>query len=266
MLGINAGSRKRYVAALIDRAHQLAREREQRAELAAAAERSRIAREMHDIVAHSLSVVVTLAEGAAVALDADPAASRQAMQRASETGRSALVEMRRLLGVLRDPAAPGGSTTPEPRAAAPLAPQPGVGQVRDLVAGFAEAGLSVELSEEGVPAGDAAQQLAVYRIAQEGLTNALRYAGPGAEVRVILEHTPERTSLEIGDSGRSGALAGSERDRADGPIPGSGRGLAGVEQRVRIFGGVFEAGPHRGGWRLRAIIPTRGAGREGGGS
>lgn len=250
MVGINVGNRKRYLAALIDRARQLAREREQRAELAAAAERARIAREMHDIVAHSLSVVVTLSEAASVAIEAQPAAAKQAMDRAAETGRSALTEMRRLLGVLNDER---GS---DAQRGAPLAPQPGVAQLPELVAGFVDAGLQVTVVEQGVPAGDAAQQLAVYRIVQESLTNALRHAGHGATATVSMTHTAEETRIEVVDSGPTGAAAEPGASAVSPRIPGSGRGLAGAAQRAAVFGGTLEAGPYGRGWRLTASVPV----------
>lgn len=246
MIGINIGNRKRYVEALIDRAHQLAREREQRAQLAAATERARIAREMHDIVAHSLSVVVTLSEAASVAVDTQPEASKQAMERAAETGRGALVEMRRLLGVLHT----GDDRAPE-GVAPPLGPQPGLAELHSLADGFREAGLRLTLTESGVPSGDSTQQLTVYRIVQEALTNSLRHAGQGAEVSVILEHGQSETHIEVRDGGPPAGrtLATS--------IPGSGQGLAGARERARIFGGSLEAGPTGTGWLVNATVPTQ---------
>ncbi len=258
LVGINRGNRMRYVEALIDRARQLAVEREQQAQLAAAAERARIAREMHDIVAHSLSVVVTLSEAAAVTIDRQPEAARQAMERAAETGRGALTEMRRLLGVLGDEGHD---------AQAPLAPQPGAAQLAELVAGFRDAGLAVSLTEVGVAGGDAMQQVALYRIVQEGLTNALRYAGRGSRVAVSLEHAADRTLVDLRDSGppAAGRVPDGVRERArrgtvdSGAatvgIPGTGRGLAGARQRAELFGGTLEAGPYGSGWRVRAEVP-----------
>lgn len=261
MLGINVGNRQRYVGALIERVHQLAREREQRAQLAAVAERARIAREMHDVVAHSLSVVVTLSEAASVTAEAKPAAAKQAMQRAAETGRDALVEMRRLLGVLAEDSSGGMGGAGDPDGAA-RAPQPGVAQLSELVAGFAPAGLHVSFAESGIPVGDAQQQLAVYRIVQEGLTNSLRHAGPGSHVELTVLHTPEASTVEVIDSGPvdPGRVAGSAyRAR----IPGSGRGLNGARQRVRMFGGDIEHGPHGAGYRLFATVPVPRAGATG---
>lgn len=252
MVGINLGNRRRYVAALIDRAHQLVREREQQAALAAAAERGRIAREMHDVVAHSLSVVVTLSEAASVTVDTQPAAAALAMRRAAETGRTALVEMRRLLGVLAE----GSDGAAD---AAGLVPQPGVAELGELVASFAETGLQVAFAERGVAHGDATQQLAVYRIVQEGLTNALRHAGAGTAVELTVTHTAGETRIEVRDSGPAPG------ESVDGPgataIPGSGRGLDGIAQRVRLFGGSVDTGPHGTGWRLLAVVPVGDAGR-----
>lgn len=258
MIGINVGNRKRYVEALIARAHQLAREREQRAQLAAAAERNRIAREMHDIVAHSLSVVVTLSEAASVAIASKPAAAQQAMEQAAETGRSALVEMRRLLGVLNEPSDSNDSAvtpTSKTEIVSPgsRAPQPGLAQLQQLIDGFARAGLDITLTETGVSSGDASQQLAVYRIVQEGLTNSLRYAGRGAQVQLELQYEPNVTRIELIDRPVAGKSAEQVPNKT---LPGSGRGLQGAGERARLFGGDFVAGPHERGWRLLAHVPT----------
>lgn len=305
MIGINLGNRRRYVEALIDRAHQLAREREQRARLAAAGERARIAREMHDIVAHSLSVVVTLSEAAAVAIDTRPDAAKHALERSAETGRQALIEMRRLLGVLNDDSAelasepsPASSSTTSSAASAgegavradsglSYAPQPGLMQLPELVSSFADAGLDVSLTQEGSPTGDAQQQLAVYRIVQEGLTNALRYAGRSASVEVTVAHAGDGgTRIAVIDSGPPGvepqssagsrvaAGSGASTERwatedstaaqpgslHEAAIPGSGRGLAGSAARARMFGGSLDAGPHGRGWRLAAVVPSGSSG------
>ncbi|WP_336659607.1 sensor histidine kinase [Leucobacter sp. USHLN153] len=243
MLGINLGNRRRYLAAIIDRAHQLARERDQLAQLAVAEERSRIAREMHDIVAHSVSVMIALSEGAARAAAAAPEAAVDAMQRSAETGRTALAEMRRLLGALH---------APDEQAA--LLPQPGVEDLPELVEGFREAGLDVALSVSGDAAGDRGQDLAIYRIAQEGLTNVLRYAGTGARVQVELQRDESRTTLLVRDFGpalgRPSPVSGV----------GSGRGLAGLAERARVFGGRIESGAvpaaEGDGWRLWAELPV----------
>lgn len=324
LIAINLGNRRRYIEALIDRAHQLATEREQRAQLAAAAERSRIAREMHDIVAHSLSVVVTLSEGASVAVDTQPEAAARAMGRAAETGRVALVEMRRLLGVLADGEHQAASAMEQPgtgtvegatgaarpdanssgasvpgtsgsaaivpganvpgasvpgasvsganvpgvdvapsgsafTAYAPREPQPGVAQLYDLVDGFRQAGLRVSLSESGVAAGSASHQLAVFRIVQEALTNALRYAGRAAEVQVLLAHDLAGTRIEVVDSGR---VTASSAGVSGTMIPGSGRGLQGAAERARMFGGSLTAGPRGLGWAVTAFVPGENVTRD----
>lgn len=261
LIAINLGNRRRYIEALIDRAHQLATEREQRAQLAAAAERSRIAREMHDIVAHSLSVVVTLSEGASVAVRTQPEAAALAMERAAETGRSALIEMRRLLGVLSEAedTLPTAEQEHAAQLAAPRAPQPGLAQLRELIDGFRQAGLRVSLTESGVPLADGTQQLAVYRIVQEALTNSLRYAGKGAEASVTIAHESDGTHIDVMDSGRATASAPDDEEKAPCTIPGSGRGLAGAAERARMFGGSLKAAPYGRGWRVCAHVPGDGA-------
>ena len=246
MLGINLGNRRRYLAAVIEHAHQLARERDQRAQLAVAEERSRIAREMHDIVAHSVSVMIALSEGAAQAVEGAPRAASDAMRRSAETGRTALAEMRRLLGVLSDPS----------EGAAERVPQPSIAELPRLVETFREAGLDVSLDVSGSTSGDRGQELAIYRIVQEGLTNALRYAGSGARVHVRVNGTGERTQVEVRDDGPTGA--------GPGPITGvgAGRGLQGLTERVRMFGGTIESGRVAGGgWRLQAELPVSAAAR-----
>ncbi|MEB4615247.1 sensor histidine kinase [Leucobacter sp. M11] len=247
MFGINMGNRRRYLAALIDRAEQLARERDQRAKIAVQDERARIAREMHDIVAHSLSVMVTLSEGAARAVPKAPEAAADAMLRGAETGRSALAEMRRLLGVLAEDTAVPAQTE--------LTPQPGTQQLPELIASYRGTGLRVELTETGVSSADRGQELAVFRVVQESLTNALRYAGFGARVTVELRYLSDRTVLEVRDAG------GQARPESGPGIRGlgSGKGLAGLAQRVRLFGGSLTAGPAvtgEPGWVVRAVIPV----------
>lgn len=243
MLGINLGNRRRYLQAIIDRAHQLARERDQRAQLAVAEERSRIAREMHDIVAHSVSVMIALSEGASRAIEVAPEAAAEAMQRSAETGRSALVEMRRLLGALQEPGAP----------VAELVPQPGAADVPDLVQGFRDAGLTIHLDISGEFDEDKGKGLALYRVVQEALTNVLRYAGATAMATVSIQYGVAGTAVEIRDSG---PVAGVVSPAAS---LGSGRGLAGLAERVRVFGGEFDSGPLPGesGWYVRATLPEQ---------
>ena len=247
LVAINLGNRRRYLSAIIDRAHQLARERDQLAQLAVAEERSRIAREMHDIVAHSVSVMIALSEGAARVAGNAPDAAADAMERSAETGRTALAEMRRLLGALTEPTAPG----------ADYVPQPGVDELPELIRGFTDAGISPRLTVLGNASGDRGQDLAVYRIVQEGLTNVLRYAGPGARVDVTVDRSADSTDVTVRDFG---VVPGGP-----GPLSGvgSGRGLRGLEERVRVFGGHIESGPvPGGGWQLRAVLPVSADARE----
>ncbi|WP_017793912.1 sensor histidine kinase [Leucobacter salsicius] len=239
MLGINLGNRRRYLAAVIDRAHQLVLERDQQAKLAVAEERERISREMHDIVAHSLSVMIALSEGAARAAANAPEAAANAMRKSAETGRNALAETRRLLGALSD-----GDVE--------LAPQPSLTDLPELAQGFRDAGLQVGLRIEGQPSGDRGQELAVYRAVQEALTNTLRYAGQGSRVEVTVRSEPEQTCVSVRDYG---SIAGS--------IPaqtglGAGKGLAGMSERARMLGGTAHSGPAEDGpgWQLRVTLPA----------
>jgi signal transduction histidine kinase len=233
-IGMAVGSRRRYVDALIDRAQQLAREREQREALAAAAERTRIAREMHDIVAHSLSVMISLADGAGVVLRRDPANAAELLDQVAETGRSALSDMRRVLGLLRDPIAP-------------LAPQPTSADLGSIIETFRRSGLPVRFTTSGaaLPA-DAGLQLAVYRIVQESLTNVLRYAPGAGSVDVVVAHEDDQIDIRIDNSGdhRGGLLA----------IPGTGQGIVGMQERAAVYQGTVTAGPYGGGWRVQATM------------
>jgi len=223
--------------ALEDRAHRLEIERQQERDLAAADERSRIAREMHDIVAHSLSIVITQADGARYASAADPEVARQTLATIAETGRASLREMRRLLGVLRGDEQ--SSTRPLPRLA----------DLPDLVASARTAGLAVDFAvagepRRGLPAG---AELAAYRAVQEALTNTVRHAGPSASARVGIGWSPRGLSVSVVDDGRgAGALSGD----------GSGQGLAGMAERVGLYDGTVRAGPAAGGgFRVDVLIP-----------
>ncbi|MGW4931096.1 sensor histidine kinase [Agromyces sp. NPDC004153] len=243
LLGANTWQRAQRVKVLTEQAEQLARERDAQARIATLAERSRIAGEMHDIVAHSLSVMITLADGADAALERDPATARRALDQLAETGRSALQDMRRTLSVL------GESTD----AAAAREPAPGHADLADLVERFRTAGLPVRFSVRGTPVANAAFELAVYRVVQEALTNTLRYATDAAHVTVAVEYGPPATTVTVTDDGR-GAPAGESA--------GSGRGLIGMAERAAVFGGTVEAGPvPTGGWRVRAVLPHPDGGR-----
>ncbi|MBF6332539.1 sensor histidine kinase [Nocardia transvalensis] len=237
--GRAVGIRRRYVEGLRERAAQLEREREREARLAAAAERARIAREIHDIVSHSLNVVVVLAEGATACLRNDPDRAEKALRTATETGRGAMNEMRRMLGVLRV-----GSEDSH-------APQPGVRQLEKLIQETRAAGLPVELGVQGMikelPAGI---DLAAYRIVQEALTNARKHAGPTvSQVRVDLKYDDGELEVRVCDDGEG-------LRRGAGDLPGSGYGLIGIHERVSAYGGSASAGPRAaGGFEVVATLP-----------
>ncbi len=234
-IGTSVRNRRLHVAELVARTNALARERDQQARIARSEERTRIAREMHDVVAHSISVMIALSDGASAALRRSPDLSRTALDELSATGRSALAEMRRVLGVLDDDGAP-------------LAPQPGSHDLAALVERFRTAGLPVEDHGLGtaLPA-EATLQIAVHRVVAEALTNALRHAHGTPHVRLCLTRTPTAVEVEVLDDGPRG------------PVPhagGSGRGLIGMRERAAVYGGTVEAGPRtEGGWRVHVTLP-----------
>ncbi|UFS58979.1 sensor histidine kinase [Subtercola endophyticus] len=267
LIGVNVGNRKRYVAALVDRAAQLARERDQQALLATVSERARIAREMHDIVAHSLTVMVALADGAEMTAERDPARAAAAMRQVGETGRTALADMRVVLGVLAEPVdasrvtgAPGTPLAP----GAPLAPLPGANELGSLIQSYRNAGMVVHFTVSGLPAVDPSRQVAVFRVVQESLTNSLRYAPNPKHVTVVLEEAESGVTVRVTDVGTSGG--DGSRPSGQGPAPaaaaamvmtGSGRGIIGMRERVAAFGGTLDAGPTAsGGWQVLAHIPN----------
>ncbi|QTE28869.1 sensor histidine kinase [Pengzhenrongella sicca] len=246
-IGSSVRNRREHVSALIDRANRLAVERDHEIQLASAAERARIAREMHDVVAHSLSVMIALADGAGVALNRSPDRAREAIAEVSETGRSALADMRRVLGALRDPQAP-------------LGPQPGAGDLAGLVEGFRSAGLPVRTTVTGTPVPtDAGIQLAVYRIVQESLTNVLRHAVGAGQVDVLLATADGWIEITVTDDGGAGISAAARAPSVLGERPATGagsggRGIIGMRERAAVYGGVVDAGPYRAGWRTRARL------------
>ena len=231
------------------RRQRAATERSEAARLAVLEERARIAREMHDIVAHSLAVIVRQAEGGAFVAGQDPRAAGQVLQTIADTSRSALADMRGLLGVLRDPASgsdgePGGSSEAEPVAA----PQPRLTDLPRLVAGVRDSGVDAELTESGAPfAIGAATELAVYRLAQEGLTNAVKHAGPRAHVAVALRWQPQELTVEVADDGGGSMPAPA--------VPGAGAGLQGLRDRIGAVGGTFSATPRELGFAVCARFP-----------
>ncbi|MBF0755183.1 histidine kinase [Micrococcus sp. SIMBA_144] len=261
-------NRRLTVRALEDRAHRLEVQSRQERELAAADERSHIAREMHDIVAHSLQVIISQADGARYAAAAKPALAVTALETIGQTGRSALADMRQLLGVLRetgetvagvpgvtddDARRPAADASPDGRGARlppGRRPQPRLADLPALVETMRLSGLEVSLLETGTPrrALPAGGELAAYRIVQEALTNTLRHGGPDADAFVTLAWTARGLDLQIDDDGRGAA--------ADPATRGSGQGLRGAAERTALFGGTLETGPRVGtGYRVSAHLP-----------
>lgn len=237
VLGLNVRARRAQLAALHERARELERQRDQQAALAVAEERSRIAREMHDIVTHNLSVMVALADGAVYANPSAPEKATAAMRQSAETGRQALTDMRRFLGVLR---------ADEPDAL--RHPQPGIGQLTALAVQVRAAGLPTELLLDGEYAAvSPGAQLTVYRLVQESLTNTLKHTAPGAKAVVQVKISAAAVALEVRDNGRP-RLAGRGS-------PGTGQGLAGMRERAAGYGGELAAGPlPGGGWRVAVTL------------
>jgi len=229
-----------------DRAATAERERDHLARLAAADERAAIARELHDVVAHSLAVMIAQADGASYAIGQDTARAAAAMRTVAGTGRDALGDMHRIVAVLRGT---------DPAEAEPDRRPKGLDQLETLVSGARDAGLAVDLRIDGEPRGlSAADELTVFRLAQEGLTNALRHAGPGARVAVELRFAAGEAVVEVvDDGGRRAPSADPHGVRRTG-----GNGLIGMRERVAVHGGEFAAGPRRGpGWQVRAVIPIK---------
>ena len=241
-LGLYFAARRAYLAELHDRAERLERERDQQAALAAAAERARIAREMHDIVAHHLTVMTTLAEAAVAASASSPEKATDVMRSVAVTGRRALADTRRLLGVLRERDGTGAGS------AEALQPVPDLSQLDALIEQVRSAGLDTALELHGqapdVPAG---VQLAVYRLVQEALTNTLKHGGAGARASVRLSFEPGELRVDVNDDG-----AGSAAPTA----AGVGGGLPGMRERVRAYGGDVQTGPRQpAGWAVSARLP-----------
>jgi signal transduction histidine kinase len=228
--------RGRRAAEFEERAALLEHEREETERAAVVEERRRIARELHDVIAHSVTLMTVQAGAARLLLAEDPERAREPVLSVEETGRRALAELRRMLGILRSD-----------EAEASLAPQPGLARIDDLLAQARRAGLPVELAIAGetrvLPPG---VDLAAYRIVQEALTNAHRHAGP-AHAQVFLRYGSEALELEVTTDGR---------DAANGADRG-GHGLVGMRERVALYDGTFEAGPSAdGGYVVRARLPV----------
>ncbi|WP_416975177.1 sensor histidine kinase [Streptomyces sp. 4F14] len=246
VLGDSMRTRRAYLAQLEERAARLEREREAQAKVAVAAERARIARELHDVVAHNVSVMVVQADGAAYVLDAAPDQAKKALETISSTGRQALAEMRRLLGVLR---------TGEHREGGEYVPQPDVEQIEDLVQQCRGSGLPVDFKVEGtarpLPSG---VELTAYRIVQEALTNTRKHGGPNAGASVRLVYFDDGLGLLVEDDGQGAPHELYEEGGADG----QGHGLIGMRERVGMVGGTLDAGPRPGGgFRISVLLPLK---------
>jgi signal transduction histidine kinase len=232
LLGDNLRTRRAYLRELEARAERLEREREENARRAAAEEQARIARELHDVLAHNVSVMVVQATAANDVFDTHPDKARDALRSIEQTGRSALTELRRLLGAVRTPTEDA------------YAPQPGLSALDGLVGQVQSAGLPVAVHVQGdvgdLPVG---LDLSAYRIVQEALTNALKHSG-ATRVEIGIRRTPDGVELEIVDDG------------VGGPVESGGQGLIGMRERASLVGGEVEAGPQPdGGFRVRARLP-----------
>lgn len=237
-MGEFIGARRAYQREMEQRLVLLETERDQQAKIAVGEERSRIARELHDVVAHAVSVMIVHADGAAYTIRSQPEVAENAVRTIADTGRLALTEMRRLLGVLR-------SEESETQ----WAPQPDARGVVELAENTRAAGVPVRLEINGdvddLPVGVG---LSVYRIVQEALTNIIKHAGAGTTALVRLARSPEELRLEVTDNG-----FGTPHDVVK--VSG-GNGLIGMRERAAVLGGEFEAGPNPGGgWRVRATFP-----------
>ncbi|MED7949700.1 sensor histidine kinase [Streptomyces sp. BE303] len=243
VLGVNVRTSRAFLAALEERAARLEQEQEQQARLAVAEERTRITREMHDIVTHNLSVMVALTDAAVYAQHRAPDKTTTAMLQVSETGRQALTDMRRSLGLLR---------TDEPDAE--RHPLPGIAQLETLADQMCTAGLPTRLEVRGghthIPA---TAQLAVYRLVQEALTNALKHTPTGTHATVRIQCSAETVTVDVTDSGPG------RPPRAATP---SGHGIPGMRERATAYGGRLRAGPlPGGGWGVhtRLLLDSGGA-------
>ena len=235
VLGDSLRTRRAYYDALEERAARLERERDEEAKRAVAQEQARIARELHDVLAHNVSVMVVQAAAAGDVFDSHPGRAREALRSIEQTGRSALEELRRLLGAVRTEDAE-------------LAPQPGLSLLPELVEQVRSAGLAVDLRVDGRPRTlGPGLDLAAYRVVQEALTNTLKHAhASSANVHVLYERG--RVELVVADDG-----VGS----ANGSGPGGGRGLIGMRERVALYGGELETAPRPGGgFVVRATLPA----------
>jgi len=244
LVGDNLRTRRAYLAELEARAARLEREREEKAERAVIEERARIARELHDVIAHNVSVMVVQASAGEEVFDEDPERARESLSAVSSTGRAALAELRRLLGVIRAEDDPAGEVS--------YAPQPGIEYLDELLGQVRETGLPVELSVIGEPRRlPEGIGLCAYRIIQEALTNTLKHAdASGAQVNV--RYVADALELQVVDDGRGSTPVNGET---------GGHGLIGMRERVALFGGELTISPRAGrGYEVRARLPLEEAG------
>jgi signal transduction histidine kinase len=241
-----------------ERAARLEFERDQQTFLAAAAERARIAREMHDVVSHNIQVMVTLADAAAVAQRSDPQRATEAMHDVSTTGRQALGDMRRMLGLLRDgkERTGTGAGSAEARSAEGFAPQPGLAELDGLAERVRSTGLTVSLSRSGTPfALSGAAELTVYRIVQEALTNALKHAESAHSVTISLAFDDPEVTVLVVDDGSTVADGPNDTATVGAGRNGGGHGVLGMAERAAAFDGSLAAGPRAdGGWQVAVTL------------
>jgi signal transduction histidine kinase len=239
VLGVNVRVRRAYLAEVEQRAARLEFERDRQGQLAVAAERSRIAREMHDVIAHNLTVMISLADGASFTAKSDPGRASAAMAEASNAGRRALSEMRRVLGVLRDVSDP-----------AELAPAPGLSDIDRLLSTIRRTGLDASLTSEGSLADVVPSlQLSIYRLVQESLTNTVKHAVGATRVMVQLRRRADSIDVVVTDDGAD-ARAGAD------PGNGGGHGIVGMRERAWAHNGIIELGGTATGWRVHARFPV----------
>ena len=246
VVGKNTVYRRREAELLAERAERIERERRERDRIAALEERERLAREIHDVIAHSVSVIAVQAGAARAVAEQRPERAREALAQIEEVSRETMIELRRTIGALRAPADE-----------ADLAPPPSLDDLEDLAAKVREAGVDVEIVREGdldeVPA---AIDLSAFRVVQEALTNTVKHAGPTA-ARVLVRSNADAVEVRITDEG---PRPGTRPDRGGGeggPIPSGGHGLVGMRERVAVLGGTFEARPDGNGFSVRARFPLR---------
>jgi signal transduction histidine kinase len=243
VIGDNLRTRRAYLAELEARAERLEREREEKAERAVIEERTRIARELHDVIAHNVSVMVVQASAGEELFDTNPERARESLSAVASTGRAALAELRRLLGVIR--------AEEEPESVAAYAPQPGIEYLDELIRQVKETGLVVELSVLGEPRSlPEGVGLCAYRIVQEALTNTLKHAH-ASRAQVSVRYVDDALELQVVDDGRGAPPVGN----GDGEA--GGHGLIGMRERVALFGGELTARSRGGehGYEVRARLP-----------